>query len=160
MVEEASRNLRIMVRPGRPDEGERLKELAIAAKCHWGYERDRVRAWADQGDFSPQRLAQLTVFVAEANGRAVGWSSLIPRGDVGWLEDLWVEPAWMGRGVGARLFRATAAEARSVGATVLEWEAEPNAIGFYEKMGGTYRRDSKPTEWGRTVSVMGIDLDD
>jgi hypothetical protein len=37
-------------------------------------------------------------------------------------------------------------------------KAEPNAVGFYEKMAGTYRRESEQTSWGRTLDVMGVDL--
>lgn len=147
----------VVIRSGKPNEGARLKEIAIAAKGFWGYEPDRVRQWADAGDFSPQRLGRLIVFVAESEGRAIGWSSLIRRGDVGWLEDLWIEPEWIGKGIGAVLFRHTAAHARELGATRLEWEAEPNAIGFYEKMGARYLRDSV-SEWGRTLWVMGVDI--
>ena len=40
----------------------------------------------------------------------------------------------------------------------LEWEAEPNATGFYERMGGTYVRDSEVTEWGRVLEVLGVAL--
>ena len=50
-------------------------------------------------------------------------------------------------------------QARQLGATRLEWEAEPNAVGFYEGMGGRYLRESAPTELGRTVPVMGLELD-
>ena len=39
----------------------------------------------------------------------------------------------------------------------MEWEAEPKALGFYEKMGGRYVRDAT-SEWGRVLSVMGVDL--
>ena len=116
-----------------------------------------MREWADRGDFTPERLRELTVFVAEHEGAVVAWASLIPKGAVVWLEDLWVEPEWIGRGVGARLFRHAAAHARQSGATVMEWEAEPNATGFYEKMGGRYLRDSM-SEWGRKLSVMGVSL--
>ena len=154
MVEEAS----VVIRRGRLDEGARLKEIAIAAKSFWGYEREKVLAWAGQGDFSPRRLAELVIFVADAGGRSIAWSALTPRGEVGWLEDLWVEPDWIGKGVGTALFRRTAAEARALGATWLEWEAEPNAIGFYEKMGARYIRNST-SEWDRTLSMMGVDLD-
>ena len=147
----------VVIRPGDPGEGARLKEIALAAKGFWGYEPERVREWADQGDFSPERLRELTVFVAEADGRAIAWASLIARDEVAWLEDLWVEPDWIGKGVGARLFRHAADHARSSGAHALEWEAEPNALGFYEKMGGKHVRDSR-SEWGRTLSVMGVDL--
>ena len=51
----------------------------------------------------------------------------------------------------------SAEHARQLGAGGLEWEAEPNALGFYEKMGARYLRDST-SEWGRTLSVMGIDF--
>ena len=62
-----------------------------------------------------------------------------------------------GTSVGARLFRRAAEHARGTGATLLEWEAEPNALGFYEKMGARRLRDSR-SEWGRILSVMGVDL--
>jgi GNAT superfamily N-acetyltransferase len=150
----------LIVRGAHADEGPRLKEIAIDAKCHWGYERERVRRWADDGDFTPDGLAKLTTFVAEADGRAVGWVSLLRKDARWWLEDLWVEPAAMGRGVGAALFGAAAAYARSRGARELEWEAEPNAVGFYERMGGRYLRDGTPSAWGRINPIMGIDLGD
>jgi hypothetical protein len=40
----------------------------------------------------------------------------------------------------------------------MEWEAEPNAVGFYDRLGARYLRDSRPNEWGRVIPVMGIDL--
>ena len=40
----------------------------------------------------------------------------------------------------------------------MEWEAERNALGFCEKMGGRYLRDSEPGVWGRVSAVMGLDL--
>jgi hypothetical protein len=49
--------------------------------------------------------------------------------------------------------------ARRHGARRLEWEAEPNARGFYQRMGGCYVRDSEVTEWGRVLEVLGIELD-
>jgi GNAT superfamily N-acetyltransferase len=149
---------KLSLRAALPHEGDRLKEVAIEAKAFWGYDRERVESWADQGDFSPQRLAEITAFVAEADGRAVGWYSLLVKDETWWLEDLWLEPEWIGRGVGARLFRHAVAHVRSLGGSRLEWEAEPNAVGFYERMGGRYLRDSEPSAFGRIIPVMGLDL--
>ena len=146
------------IRPGRPDEGDRLKEIAIASKGFWGYAPARVREWADRGDFSGETLAALTVFVAERGGRVIAWSSVVEQVGRAWLADLWVEPDWIGKGVGSALFRHSAVHARQLGAPGLEWEAEPNALGFYEKMGARHLRDGT-SEWGRTLSVMGIDFD-
>jgi GNAT superfamily N-acetyltransferase len=120
--------LTIEIRRARSDEGPRLKEIAIAAKGSWGYDGQSVRRWADDGDFTPSGLATLDAFVTEADGRAVGWASLLRKDDGWWLEDLWVEPAWMGKGIGERLFRRAASHARSLGARQLQWEAEPNAV--------------------------------
>jgi GNAT superfamily N-acetyltransferase len=146
------------IRPALPDEGERLRQIAIDAKAHWGYDRDWVRSWAAQGDFSPEALSSQPVLVAEAGGRAVAFAMLIPKGEVAWLDDLWVEPPWIGRGVGTRLFEAAAARARELGARRMEWEAELNAVGFYEKRGGRYLRDSEVTELGRVLPIMGLEL--
>jgi GNAT superfamily N-acetyltransferase len=156
VAEEGARS--VTIRAPAADEGGRLKEIAISSKAFWGYELDKVREWADRGDFSSEHLGKLTVFVAEAEARAIGWSSLDPRGEVWWLADLWIEPAWIGKGVGGRLFRHGARHAQRVGAKRLEWEAEPNSIGFYERMGARHLRDSEQTEWGRTLSVMGVEL--
>ena len=150
----------VEIRSARPDEGPRLKEIAIAAKSHWGYDAESVARWADQGDFSPDGLAKLVVFVAEAGERVVAWSSLARKADGWWLEDLWVEPAWMGKDAGTRLFRVAAAHAKAAGAEFLQWEAEPHAVGFYERVGGRHLRDSEPTAFGRIIPVMGLDLAD
>lgn len=148
----------LRVRPADPHEGERLREIAIASKSYWGYDIDRVRDWAAMGDFSPEGLGKKETYVAEVDGRAAGWVALIPKGDVCWLDDLWVAPEWIGTGIGSRLFRHAAECGRRLGASRMEWEAEPNALGFYEKMGGSYLRESAPSVWGRPITVMGVDL--
>jgi len=149
----------VRIRPARPRDGERLREIAIAAKSHRGYDLDRVRQWAAMGDFSADGLREKEVYVAEAQGRAIA-SALIPKGELIWLDDLWVEPASIGRGVGSLLFRHVVERALKLGGKQLEWEAEPNAVGFYEQLGGRYVRDSEPSVWGRVIPVMGVDLAD
>ena len=88
----------------------------------------------------------------------VGWCEVIPRGDGACLlEHLWIEPEWIGREVGSALFRFAVQRARELGARMLEWESEPHAAGFYEKMGGRRLRETT-SEWGRPLAVMGLDL--
>src|SRR5262249_18640839 len=154
----AGRMADVYVRPGRPEEGERLREIAAASKAHWGYDPERVRDWVAEGDFTSEALANRDVFVADEDGLPVAFASLIDRGEVAWLDARWVGPDWIGGGVGSRLFRHCAEEARRGGARRMEWEAEPNAVGFYERMGARYLRDSETSEWGRVLAVMGVDL--
>jgi len=148
----------MVIRPAHPSEGERLREITAAAKGFWGYDGERVRAWAASLDLSPERLAGAHTFVAEMGGVAVGWAEILPP-DAGVcvLEHLWVEPARMRRGAGSQLFRRAAERAAGLGATALEWEAEPNALGFYARMGGRPVRTAT-SEWGRELTVMGVPL--
>ena len=60
--------------------------------------------------------------------------------------------------MGSTLFRLAQRRAPDLGARWLEWEAEPNAIGFYERMGGRHVRDTRPNEWGRILQVMAVGL--
>ena len=148
----------VQIRPARPHEGERLREIAAAAKGYWAYDPDEVAQWAARGDFSAHGLREKEVFVAEADEVAIAWAALIPKGEVVWLDDMWVEPPWIGKGVGTLLFAHAVELARELGGKTMEWDAEPNAIGFYERVGGRYLREGEPSEWGRALPVMGIEL--
>jgi GNAT superfamily N-acetyltransferase len=150
--------LTIRIRQGTKADFERLRAIAVEAKAHWGYDRALVEEWAQGGDFEPESLRARLLYVAEVEGAPVGWAALIPRGEVGWLEDLWIDPAWIGQGLGRALFEHVAAEARARGARRLEWEAEPNAQQFYEHLGAAYIRDSEETEWGRVLQVLAVEL--
>ena len=140
------------LRPATQADHERLRELTLESKAHWGYDLERVRSWAARLDFARE------IWVAEVGGEIVAWVALRPPDDgVCELDDLWVEPAAIRSGIGTTLFRHAADRARAAGARSLRWEAEPNAVGFYERMGaetvGTVTSD-----WGRTLPVMQVEL--
>jgi GNAT superfamily N-acetyltransferase len=142
------------VRPVEPADHERLRDLTFESKAHWGYERAYVRDWADGLTFAGDEER----WAAEVDGELVAWAGLVPPVDgIAVLDDLWVDPRWMGRGLGSRLFRRAADRAQELGAQRLEWGAEPNALGFYEKMGGRFLR-KHVTEWGREGDWYGMEL--
>jgi GNAT superfamily N-acetyltransferase len=95
--------------------------------------------------------------VAEVGEEIVGWAGLIPPVEgVAVLDDLWIKPQWMGKNIGSQLFSVARERAAELGAGRMEWGAEPNSVGFYDKMGARYLRDHI-SEWGRLTPVMGID---
>ena len=137
-----------------PADFERVRELTLESKAHWGYDREFVRRWAEGLSFETERER----WVAERDGEIVGWVAIVPPAErVVVLDDLWVDPGCMGQGIGSFLFGIAADRARELGAQRLEWGAEPNAVGFYEKVGGRKLRDQL-SEWGRLVPWMGLDL--
>jgi len=66
---------------------------------------------------------------------AVGFATWLGVGDVVELEDLFVDPEWMGQGAGRALVQDLVAIARKRGARRIEVTANPHALAFYEKAG-------------------------
>src|SRR5436853_1332947 len=89
----------VSIRAAQPADYERLRELTFESKVHWGYDRDFVRRWADGLGFDGDEER----WVAEVEGEIVAWAALVPVSDgVVVLDDLWVDPAAIGRGIGSR----------------------------------------------------------
>ncbi|MEM6338144.1 MAG: GNAT family N-acetyltransferase [Bacteroidota bacterium] len=125
------------IRLATDDDAPRLSDIAWAAKQHWGYPAGWMEAWRSGLTFTPAYIAAHRVFVAELEGVPAGCCAL--EGTTGeiQLEHLWIDPAYFGRGIGKALFHHAAQAARDAGATRLCIHSDPNASGFYERMGAT-----------------------
>jgi GNAT superfamily N-acetyltransferase len=99
------------------------------------------------------------VHVLERDGVIIGWHRVTFHDDAAELEDLWLEPGLIGKGLGRALFDHAAEIARGHGAVALEWDAEPFARGFYEAMGGVeVGRTPSAAAPGRTLPRMRLEL--
>jgi GNAT superfamily N-acetyltransferase len=151
--------LTVAIRKARPGEDDLLKQITVRSQATWGYDATRFRAWAERLDFPPDEWRDVEPYVAEIDAHPVGWVALRQPADaLSILEELWIEPEWMQRGVGADLFRFAAGRARELGADTLEWASEPGAVGFYEKLGGRHVRDDVSSSFGHRLPVMRLDL--
>jgi GNAT superfamily N-acetyltransferase len=130
----------------------------MAAKAHWGHDLEWVTEWVESNDFPAIALARGEAYVAELDGAVSGWVALVPRIPTAWLEDLWIDPASMRRGLGKTLFLHAAERASALGASQLEWESDIDAVGFYERMGARTARHGETTELGRILPIMALDL--
>lgn len=112
-----------------------LTRIAFAAKRHWGYpERWRV-GWAHLLTIEPALIAEKETYAACLDGRSVGFYVLSVGCGRMSLDHLWVLPEAMGRGIGRALFGHAVDRARALGGGSLEIESDPNAVGFYERLG-------------------------
>jgi GNAT superfamily N-acetyltransferase len=123
------------IRRARPDEADALTALAGRSKAHWGYDTDFLEQVSDAMRLHADEIGRHEVWVLEPeSGAPIGYHRVIP-GDPAELEDLWVEPSAIGSGAGRRLFEHAVGIARASGAAALEVDADPHAVGFYERMG-------------------------
>ena len=76
-----------------------------------------------------------TIVAEDPSGSVTGFASYLISGGVIELEDLFVDPDCMRRGIGRRLVLAIAAAARELGFDRLEVTANPHAMQFYERAG-------------------------
>lgn len=69
------------------------------------------------------------------DARPVGFYALTSENDEMHLDHLWIAPHAMGRGIGRALFEHALAQTKSLGHRTLKVESDPNAEGFYTRMG-------------------------
>jgi N-acetylglutamate synthase-like GNAT family acetyltransferase len=125
----------VHIRRARPDEASLLTEIAHAAKRHWGYPEKWIHYWQTDLTITPQFIINHEMYVAIKNGEIAGCGALCLDESVAELEHMWIRPEHMGAGIGRALFNHIRARAKDLNLTAMELSADPNAEGFYERMG-------------------------
>jgi GNAT superfamily N-acetyltransferase len=133
-----------VLRDARPED---LPEVVRLVRALAEYEKLLHEAVGTEEDFraamfGPNPRAHCTL--AEAEGRAVGvaiwffnFSTFTGRPGL-YLEDIFVEPAHRGRGIGKAFFQHLAARAVAEGCARMEWQVldwNKPAVRFYRKLG-------------------------
>lgn len=118
-----------------PADASRLTEIAHAAKRHWGYPERWIESWKETLTISPEFIGSNIVFCAVEDAQRVGFCLLTTESDGLHLDHLWIAPHAMGRGIGRALFQHAVEQGRELGQPMLKIEADPNAEGFYKRMG-------------------------
>ena len=98
-------------------------------------DRDNLLAHPEHLILGPEGLAEGRTHVAEEDGLLVGFATWINAGGTIELEDLFVHPGWMRRGIATALVNRIADVLRARGAERLEVTANPHVLGFYRAVG-------------------------
>ncbi len=126
-------NIRII--PALPSQADILTEIAVTAKRHWEYPERWIQIWLPQLSISAGYISKNETWVAQSGGKLVAWYSLKETDGELWLDNLWVLPGFIGKGIGKRLFLHSLERSRLRAASVLKVTADPNAESFYRHMG-------------------------
>jgi GNAT superfamily N-acetyltransferase len=118
-----------------PGDAGTLTGISFSAKRYWGYPEQWMERWRESLTITPDFIWRNEVYAATSDREIVGFYALAGQGHRMELEHLWVSPRHIGTGVGRALFDHAVRRAGSIGAEVLAIEADPNAEGFYRRMG-------------------------
>ncbi len=123
------------IRPASPSDADALTRIAHEAKKHWGYPEHWLKHWQNDLTVSPDFISANNVYVAEDDAEPLGFYALVTKQEKTELDHLWVTPAHIGTGVGKQLFIHAMQTAAGQSIDAVEILSDPNAAGFYRKMG-------------------------
>ncbi|MBY5992605.1 GNAT family N-acetyltransferase [Ferrimonas balearica] len=126
------------IRPAQADEAATLTDLAMRSKALWGYDRQFMAACSEELTYAKEGFALGThhATIAEVGDDLAGFSVVKHLGQRQWeLDGLFIDPDWVGQGIGKRLLQHALVLARSLGGERLLVISDPHAVGFYRHAG-------------------------
>jgi len=146
-----------LIRPAHAGEAQVLSALAMRSKAHWGYDTEFLEKVRPLLTFTEADLVGSAVYVLSLDDQALGVYRITGTPPEGELEDLWLDPSLIGRGLGRSLFEHALFRARELRFGSLVIEGEPNAVGFYAEM-GAMQIGARRSPSGRTLPLLRVML--
>ncbi len=131
----------LTLRSARADELSALSDLCLRSKAVWGYDAAFMAACRAELMLHADELTSTHIQVAEsADGSIAGMAQVKVTGPDAELSKLFVDPGRIRDGAGRLLFGWAANTARDLGAVRMIIDADPDAAGFYRRMGAQIER--------------------
>jgi GNAT superfamily N-acetyltransferase len=125
----------VSIRPGAAPDVAALREVYRRASLANEGDRELLTAHPELLDWSDLALQQGRTRVAVADGRVAGFATILFTAASAEVEDLFVDPDWMRRGIGRALVEEIGVLARTAGWQFIEVDANPHALSFYTRVG-------------------------
>jgi GNAT superfamily N-acetyltransferase len=160
-----------MIRSAKKEEADILTQISYKSKEYWNYPQAYFEVWNRELTITSDYIEKNDVFVFELDGAVVGYYSLVELSeDIEvsgitikkgfWLEHMFIWPENIGNGIGTKMFAHLRKRCILRGINELGILADPNARGFYEKMGCVYKHDYPSTVENRTIPYLQKILSD
>lgn len=153
-----------MIRRASHNESDMLTSIAFASKRYWKYPETYFDVWKDELTITSAYINRNDVHIARVDGMAVGFFSIVEidedfqTGDLlvrkgFWLDHIFVHPDFIGKRVGTELISFAKELCRQRNISCLYILSDPNAKGFYERIGAQFIEEVPSNIEGRTVSL-------
>lgn len=143
----------------------RLTEIAFSSKNHWSYPPHYFTSWKDELTVTSDYIQDNTVFIHQQNSVSTGFYSLVElRKPIDmesftllpglWLDHLFVDPPFIGCGIGTKLFQHAISRAKKTEHTRMKILSDPHSKEFYTKMGCFFVKDVPSSIPERTTPLL------
>ena len=156
--------LNLGIRPASGKDAPLLTGLAFRSKAHWGYTDEFITACREELTYTKEYIEapQIFGYICLSNELPVAFYVLEQTGaDVAELDALFVEPGYIGKGIGKMLIKHAKEQAGKLRIETIVIQGDPNAEPFYAAIGalpcGTRESGSIP---GRQLPLFMIKLHD
>jgi len=143
-----------IIRKAKIDELSILNHLMERSLSVWEYPAKEHKELVEYLQITPEMLQNSVTYVAEKEGVVVGFWCREIKKELS-LGRFYIDPAYIGKGVGSYLWSAMIAELTSRGLEYFTLLSDPNAQGFYEKK-GAHKIGDHPSEIfkGENLPIM------
>ena len=113
-----------------------LTDLTRRSKAHWGYDEAQILKWYDELRVHEDDIRAERVWVGMSGNQVVGYYSfLILSASVVKLDNLFIAPQQIGKGLGKILLTHFLDRGKDMGFQRATLDAEPHAEAFYKRFG-------------------------
>jgi GNAT superfamily N-acetyltransferase len=159
----------LLVREACASDSIALTDISFMSKQYWNYPNEYFDIWKEELTISPSYIQSNIVYVAEIRGRAIGYASLVEGKGEFWaghsvvnngfcLEHIFILPEYIGKGIGSRLIGVIKGRCREMNIDSIFIFSDPNAKGFYEKLGACCLGEVASNIQGRTVPLYELPI--
>jgi ribosomal protein S18 acetylase RimI-like enzyme len=143
----------VLIRDATVDDLSALRDVFRRASLTNVRDRDVLLAHPAALDYSDEWVVHGLTRVAVITDRVVGFATAVPDGDHAELEDLFVAPEQMRRGIARALIADAVERMRAAGVTRIDVTANEHAAAFYDAV-GFLTTGAAETEFGPAPRLM------
>ncbi len=148
----------VLIRRGQRTEAALISDIARRAKGYWGYDESFMALASEELTLTETDLERLDLQVAVNDERIVAFYAIDGEPPEGELAHFFVDPDWIGTGLGGTLLAHAVDRARSAGFHLLLVESDPNAEGFYLHHGAKEFSARISPSTGRALPLLKMQL--
>ncbi|HFJ9507081.1 MULTISPECIES: GNAT family N-acetyltransferase [Bacillus cereus group] len=121
------------IREALLSEANELSELALHSKATWNYSEEFILACKEDLTITDEYIKNNFVYVLENDNTMIGFFSFLRNENA--LDFLYIHPRYKGKGYGKILWEYVIQQANELGIKSFTIDSDPNAKGYYLKMG-------------------------